>query len=203
MEPTTDIARGLFTIIASVFDWAVARFLVNRPDLVAHLGRINLARWRARRAVHRLDRLVARWRAGKRLTPRRRTPPAVPAPRTPNGTANPLLQGAVPRGLNWLGRLIQPANIGRGQLEAHLQTPEVQALIAAAPQVGRIYRPLCRMLGAALPEALHLPPRAPRPPRPRAPKPARRRLFPHASTSPPHLRLQVPTLRQRRKKPHS
>ena len=37
--------------------------------------------------------------------------------------------------------------------------PEMQAMVAAAPQVGRILRPFCHMLGLPLPEWLRLPKR--------------------------------------------
>ena len=66
-----------------------------------------------------------------------------------------------------------------GQLEHMLRTdPEMAALIAAAPQLGRLLRALCRSLGmdpgcAKLPPRTPQPrqPRKPRPPRPRAPRP--------------------------------
>jgi hypothetical protein len=64
-------------------------------------------------------------------------------------------------------------------LETLLKDPDMAALIAAAPQLGRLLRPLCRSLGrdpgaASLPPRPQAPraPRTPRPRRPRPPKPA-------------------------------
>ena len=66
-------------------------------------------------------------------------------------------------------------------LQALLDDPEMRALLAAAPQAGRILRPLWRKLSPRpLPAVLRLPPRPrkPRPPRAKPPvvvrvKPAR------------------------------
>jgi hypothetical protein len=56
-------------------------------------------------------------------------------------------------------------------LRALLEEPEMRALLAAAPQAGRILRPLWRKLSAEpLPEMLRLPAR---PRKPRAPRPSR------------------------------
>ncbi len=45
-----------------------------------------------------------------------------------------------------------------------LEEPEAQTLVAAAPQLGSVLRPLCRMLKVKPPAWLQLPPRRPRPP---------------------------------------
>jgi hypothetical protein len=57
-------------------------------------------------------------------------------------------------------------------LETLLKDPEMAALIAAAPQLGRLLRPLCRALGRD-PGAAKLPPQPPRPKQPRKPRPRR------------------------------
>jgi hypothetical protein len=46
------------------------------------------------------------------------------------------------------------------QMEWMLAQLDMQELIAAAPQMGRVLRPLCRMLGVSLPAALRPPRRA-------------------------------------------
>ena len=81
-------------------------------------------------------------------------------------------------------------------LQALLDDPEMRALLAAAPQAGRILRPLWRKLSPRpLPAVLRLPPRVrkPRPPRVKPPvvaraKPARVAWTPRAA-GPPPLRL--------------
>ena len=60
-------------------------------------------------------------------------------------------------------------------LRALLEEPEMRALLAAAPQAGRILRPLWRKLSPEpLPEMLRLPPRTRKPRAPRPPRPAKR-----------------------------
>ena len=55
------------------------------------------------------------------------------------------------------------ASAAASQLQALLGDPEMAALIAAAPrQMGRVLRPLCRMLGIAPPPGLHVSPPQPR-----------------------------------------
>jgi len=115
-----------------------------------------------RRLQSRFVRLAARIEAG-RAQARRRATPRAPAsrPRPPR----------LPRGVAWLVRLVPEAASGASQLQHLLTEPEMAALIEAAPQAGRLLRPLCRMLGVAPPPALALPARraAPAaPPRPAA-----------------------------------
>ena len=120
------------------------------------------------RAAPRLERLIARWRAGK-LTPRQArlappkadAPPPAPKPRSP--------KPRLPSRNGWLVRLVQPTAQLIGQLQALVDSAEMKELLAAAPQAGRILRPLFRMLATPPPEILRLPPR---PRAPRAPKPA-------------------------------
>ncbi|MBN9563692.1 MAG: hypothetical protein J0H14_23665 [Alphaproteobacteria bacterium] len=73
-------------------------------------------------------------------------------------------------------------------LQALLEDPEMREFLAAAPQAGRILRPLWRKLSPdVLPDILRLPPRPrkPRPPRPpKPPRPAR----PPAGSGPPRMR---------------
>ena len=110
---------------------------------------------RLRRLAARFAALAARVRAGtlrsrapaRRAASRPASPPASPPPpRLPNDFA-------------WLVRLVGWEAAGCGsQLQHLLSDPEFAALIAAAPQMGRLLRPLCRMLGV---DASALPPPLP------------------------------------------
>jgi hypothetical protein len=51
-----------------------------------------------------------------------------------------------------------------GQVQTFLADPEAAALLEAAPQAGRILRPLCRMLAIPLPDHLRRPKPSPEPP---------------------------------------
>jgi hypothetical protein len=108
---------------------------------------------RLRRMAARFARLADRVRAGTlpRRAARRSGKSGPPPPRLPGNFA-------------WLVRLVPQAAAGGSQLRHLLADPEMAELLAAAPQMGRILRPLCRMLGVRPPPG----PLAP-PPRPRAP----------------------------------
>lgn len=60
----------------------------------------------------------------------------------------------LPRAFGWLVRLVPVAACYRSQLLHLLSDPEFATLLPAAPQVGRILRPLCWMLAIRLPESL-------------------------------------------------
>jgi len=53
----------------------------------------------------------------------------------------------LPRTFGWLIRLIPAVAAFRSQLQHLLSDPEIAELLTAAPQLGRILRPLCHMLG--------------------------------------------------------
>ena len=53
----------------------------------------------------------------------------------------------LPRGRGWLFRLVPVAPCFGSQLNYLLSDPEMQALLAATPQMGRLLRPLCHSLG--------------------------------------------------------
>ena len=107
--------------------------------------------WRISRASRRLERLIARWRAGRL--------PRVRAVRAKRVAAEVVVAARVrarlPTGRAWLVvRVLETAPFGT-QLEHALSEPEWAAFLAAAPQAGRILRPLCRMLGVqVVPAAL-------------------------------------------------
>ena len=126
---------------------------------------------RLRRAQRRFASLAAKVAAGTVLPPLKprilrthRDAEAAPPPPRP---LNPLALVRVPSAFAWLRRIIPDtsggtplAGFGGGWLDYFVNTPRMQPLIAAAPdRVGRILRPIARMLGTTLPAALQLPPR--------------------------------------------
>lgn len=81
-------------------------------------------------------------------------PSAMPAPRqaaiqaaTPDLAPPSLGRPPMPHASRWLVRLVPGAAASLSQLEALLREPEMAALLAADPRLGRILRPLCWMLG--------------------------------------------------------
>ncbi len=127
---------------------------------------ISLLWNRLSRLTRRFDALVARLDAGRpAATYRKRTRPARAAP-DPGALR-------LPRERFWLIRLLphQAAAYG-SQLQALLADPQTAALLAAAPEAGRILRPLCRLLGVHPEGALALPSMAGKPaPKQRVVKP--------------------------------
>ena len=185
------------------------RYAPHIADICAYLAEIGarhrplapllvLVWTRLRRTVARLDRLAARWQQG-RLRPARirirgqRRPPQI-------HPAEAALPRRTPAGHAWLIRLHQPIAQWAPRIQLMLDDPEIIALCAAAPQAGRLLRPLCRMFAITPPAYIARPPRPtpPRKPRPQKPQPP-----PFAEHSPnvwpfvPHrLRLRVPNLRR-------
>jgi hypothetical protein len=95
--------------------------------------------------------LAARVQAGTLPPPRRRT--ARPGCRPPSPYR-------LPRKFGLLIRLMPGSAACFGsQLQHFLAEPETTALLEAAPQAGRLFRPLCRMLAIPVPPSLRLPPR--------------------------------------------
>ncbi len=140
------------------------------------------------RLAARFEALARRVRAGGRVVATPRTRPASLAPPSPapHSLAPRCRPPRPPRGLAWLIRLAPDAAQLGGQLRHLLADPELASLLAAAPQAGRILRPLCRMLGILpgpdLPAALFRPRgprRSPAPPLPSAASPV-----PKPSTAP-------------------
>ena len=152
---------------------------------------------RARRTQRRFAALAARIAAGEVLPPLQRR---VLRPRDAAGAEAAEAADAeaasrpppprIPSAFCWLSRLIPAPPLGQGfflggcnsALHDFLQSPTLQPVMAAAPdRVGRLLRPLARMFGTVLPEALRLPKRARRPrpriakPRAAAPRPSRRK----------------------------
>jgi hypothetical protein len=142
------------------------------------------------RLAGRFAALAARVAAGT-ASPRRSASPrrASQRPRPP--------YRRLPRRFAWLPRLVPEAAAYGAQLQHLLSDPEMAALVAAAPQAGRLLRPLCRMLGVRPPPGLHKPPAAPptgpprsaplpaTSPRPRRPVPGPAPMVPRHACGPP------------------
>ena len=105
---------------------------------------------RLRRIAARVAGLAAR----RGVAPRHR-PPRMQSERP----ARPAPKPRLPRGTAWLVRLVPETACGAAQLQHLLTEPDMAELIAATPQMGRLLRPLCRMLGVAPPPAIATPPR--------------------------------------------
>jgi hypothetical protein len=96
-------------------------------------------------AIGQMERLVARFETGRlwRLAPR-----PVARASACSGDGGPGGEKRIwPGRFGWLVRLAGWQAAGYGsQLRHLLQTPEMVALLTAAPQAGRILQPICRML---------------------------------------------------------
>ena len=139
----------------------------NRDHAVVPLVNLLLARLRS--LTRRFNALVARLDAGLPAPPRRQRATTRPARAAPDPGVLRL-----PRGRFWLIRLLpyEAASYG-SQLKAMLADPQTAALLAAAPEAGRILRPLCRLLAVHPEGMLALPADRGKPePRQRQVKPA-------------------------------
>ena len=176
-----------------------------------------LAWGRLRRMAVRFTRLAAQAGAGALPKPRPAKPrPAKPRPGRPRPAAPQLLdcQGPaagraqppppvrlrLPSGRYWLIRLVPEANGLASQLQRLLADPELAALLEAAPQAGRILRPLCRMLAIRPAPPLAPPPKSaskPQPPQPaRAATPGKASHVPRRyGPKPPSARIALRRLR--------
>ena len=149
---------------------------------------------RLNRISTRLVALAARFKAG--------TLPAAREPRVRRQRAGLARDPAalrlprLPRGFGWLLKEVrETAQLG-GQVSHILDDPEMLALLAAAPQAGRILRPLFRMMAIPVPEAFKLPARPP--PRRRKPRRAARAVVTAAGPSPgPRVRASTKWPRMR------
>ena len=152
MSPATPPAPAArLTLIIDLICRIIAAAAVKKPLAAPWL----LLLWpRLRRLAIRFDALAARVAAGRHPTPARPRPanarPRKPYRRLPSGNA-------------WLVRMVQETAGAGSQLQHLLAAPEMAALLSAAPQAGRLLRPLCRMLGVPRPPSLTPPPRPARP----------------------------------------
>jgi hypothetical protein len=170
-------------------DWSRSAFLVFV------IGRL-------RRTEKRFHRLYDRWKSG--TLPKPRTTPRAPRPAAPRPThikANGLPIFPVPGKNHWLIEQLPEARPSHSLLRHFVTIPEFAEFLAAAPQAGRLLRPLCRMLGVPLPPFLARPNRertqrpnaAPaQPPTPTPPRLRRKdieRYIPTTPTWPPRSRF--------------
>ena len=175
------VAKGLsdqFSLILDNLCKAIAARSAPRPALTPFYVQV----WsKLRRTMRRFARLAERAALGKVPPPRqprpvttdpRPDPIADSIPATPTKT-----RVRFPDSYAWLCKFLpyEAAQYGN-QLQHMITTPEMAALIEADPQVGRLLRPLCRML-AANPGPLLVQPAKPKPvrgsptPKPRPPRP--------------------------------
>ena len=131
---------------------------------------ITLIWTRLRRRGLRFAALLARFRAGTLPTPR------PPRPRTRRAPADRPPYVRLPRTPGWLLGVMGPAGVAAYGVDLRqlLEDPEMQALLAAAPQAARLLRPLLTALSIdPLPEILRPPPKPTAPPaEPAEPVPA-------------------------------
>jgi hypothetical protein len=122
---------------------------------------------RAHRIAHRFLALFARWQANTLPAPRIR-PKTTRKPTAPT----PL---RLPRAFGWANKRLPESAPAAGTLEDLIvnRAAELRPFLQAAPQAGRLLRPLCTALGVRPPEYLALPPRPRKPRAPKPPKPRR------------------------------
>jgi hypothetical protein len=124
---------------------------------------IKLLWRRLRHMKARFASILARFRAGTLATPGSARKPSA---RPPAAAEPPPL--VLPRHVGWVLQTISGTLIPGYELEKLVAEPELAALVAEVPQLGRVLRPLCRMLAVRMPAWLRLPRRrAVRPPQPR------------------------------------
>ena len=174
----------------------LAEFINNLVQIIVSLGAYYtgglLSNAAARMIIRRIAPIANKVRAiadrvaagTLRRPPSPRTASTTPArPRPPALRWPHRLRGSHA----WLCRIAIQLHPMGNQLDHLLRAPDMQALIQAAPQLRRILRPLCRMLGTTTLNPPKPPP-APRPaPQPRSaappvpslpPRPARPALIP-------------------------
>ena len=140
-DTAPEVARR-FAVIMAGLGALIARRFLKMP----HLSGFTLLLWgRLNRAVARLHRALMR-PAGKARPLHTRLAQAVPAD---DGRMRPK---SLPSGRGWIVReLGWEAAAYKAHLEILLADPETLAALAARPGAARILRPICRMLGVAMP----------------------------------------------------
>ena len=171
--PALALARTFAGILTGLRH-AIAPPAAKNPLLAA----LALLLWpRLNRLAARFTRLAGRVAAGT-AAPRRRA--LQPSAARPSAARARKPYRRLPRRFAWLVRLVPEAAAFGSQLQYLLATPEMADVLAAAPQAGRLLRPLCRTLGVRPPPVLTPPPRPARPP-----KPPRRGATPRQSPARP------------------
>lgn len=133
---------GLSAWLALIIDGLCAAVAARAPRNPA-APLLMLAYRRLRRVLLRFTRLLEQAAAGTR--PLRQVRPARPARAA---RARPELR--LPSGFAWLVQLVPEAAAFGSQLRHLLLQPEMVALIAAAPEAGRLFGPLGRMLAVQM-----------------------------------------------------
>ena len=144
MPPLTPPER--FAAILDGLCQAVARRGGGRDRLAGPL--VILIWTRLRRIAAQVVALLARIETGRHRRHPARRPPRYPEghPAAPRRHSPPVL----PHGFAWLLPLVPCEAAGyASQLRYLLAEPEMAVLLDAAPQMRRLLRPLCRMLGVA------------------------------------------------------
>ena len=167
MDPKTPLAQRLAPTIAGM-RIAIANATILRPALMPF---VTFLYNYLNRALFRLDRLALKWQAN--TLPKKRPSRVGRMSEATSATPRKKPEFRLGTSQMWLGKLIQPSLAYSGWLNIFINEEETRALIQAAPQAGRILRPLCKMLGVPLPDHLRLPPRPKRPKPPKPPKAAK------------------------------
>ena len=158
--------------ILAVLRTGIARCAAGTPARAALLYAVAN---RVARLAARFDRLFARWQAGTLPSQTGATPRPSRAGR-PGTPRPPRLR--LPTGRMWLFHVAQPpAALALSHLQHWIAHPDLPAFLAAAPQAGRLLRPLCRLVGLeaqpGVPASLNLPEPPPFRPSPPPPPPHR------------------------------
>ncbi len=169
-DPTLTLAGQIFWIV-DVFCKTLAAEACKR-----RVGMVSVAVWnRTKRFERRFSALYAMWKAGT-LPQARVRKSASPRPSPQSGQSGEGACGTggelaacdaarlrpaslLPRAFAWLYKVLP---ISAGTFLAAMDQlirdhPEMQKFVAAAPQVGRMLRPMCQMVGLKPPEWLALP----------------------------------------------
>jgi len=141
----------------------IAQVAFNLRHIPIQLALLNFVYGRICRANTRFERLYAKWQAGTlpkpRLRPNRIHKPRPPRVMPPIGnvgwSAMTFPPCPVPTRRFWLRDILgnnNIANISALQVQAYLSTEEITRFRAEFPTIGRILRPLCRLLEITLPD---------------------------------------------------
>jgi hypothetical protein len=138
-SPFLSLSAVILGLRGSVGGWSVRGWLQAALGLLLYrrLGQI----------CGRMERMAARFAAG-RLWRRERVARGEPQVSVEAGSGRPAVGERIwPLGFGWLVKAAGWQAAGYGsQLRAVLATPEMVALLTAAPQAAIVLRPLCRML---------------------------------------------------------
>jgi hypothetical protein len=173
LPPQPALATDRFILIlTTLWKWVWEKPGKEMTGLVSLEIRRKLVRARLR-----FESLARRFHAGTLAPPQPRATPRKPPDSAPAGP-KPRTPSILPRHFGWLCGLVPSYAAAAGsQMMHHLQDPQMEAMAAASPEVGKLIRPLLWMTGQMPPSYLALPPRTKRaraglPPGPRRVAPA-------------------------------